>query len=408
MRPAHEQARYHLPQRSRGPPRYSGARRGLRALRRASRCQRLDGFLYHRHPIRGVHERQGSDALTGAAFTRGARSGVRRPEQVRCHHALRRTEHNLHADGRPRQRGSLLPRTSRHDRRWKAKLDARFAPLPRHVREDGRRVAVCGAPALRRLDGGARTAMTTTNQVSSMSASGPSRNVPTVGQKRLVIVGATGMVGEYALRDALEHPAVGRATSIGRRKLGISHPKLREVLHRDFADCSALAETLSGQDAAVFCLGAYTGAVSDADLRTITVDYAIEFARVLRGSSPNVAFSFLSGSGADPSGRSRMPFARYKGEAEKALLAAGFPHVYLFRPAYIYPVEPRKEPNFSYRLLRAIYPAFELLFPNQVIRADDLARAMVDVAVQGTDRGVKVFEDRDIRAMVKRIHPSTG
>ncbi len=202
--------------------------------------------------------------------------------------------------------------------------------------------------------------MTTTNQVSSMSASGPSRNVPTVGQKRLVIVGATGMVGEYALRDALEHPAVGRATSIGRRKLGISHPKLTEVLHRDFADCSALAETLSGQDAAVFCLGAYTGAVSDAELRTITVDYAIEFARV----------------------------------------------VYLFRPAYIYPVEPRKEPNFSYRLLRMIYPAFRVLFPNQVIRADDLARAMVDVAVRGTGEPQSlVLENRDIRAMVESLQP---
>ena len=180
------------------------------------------------------------------------------------------------------------------------------------------------------------------------------------------------MVGGYALRYALENSAVGSVTSIGRRKLGISHPKLTEVLHPDFADCSALAETLSGQDAAVFCLGTYTGAVSDAELRKITVDYTVEFARVLHGSSPGAAFSFLSGNGADPTGRSRMPFARYKGEAENALLAAGFPHVYIFRPAYIYPVEPRKEPNFSYRLLRAIYPAFRVLFPNQVIRADDL------------------------------------
>jgi uncharacterized protein YbjT (DUF2867 family) len=96
-----------------------------------------------------------------------------------------------------------------------------------------------------------------------------------------------------------------------------------------------------------------------------------------------------------------MFFARYKGEAEKALLAAGFPGVYIFRPAYIYPVEPRKEPNFSYRLLRAIYPAFRVLFPNQVIRADDLARAMVNVAIRKTsERESKVFENRDIRAMV--------
>ena len=95
-----------------------------------------------------------------------------------------------------------------------------------------------------------------------------------------------------------------------------------------------------------------------------------------------------------------MAFARYKGEAEKALLGAGFPHTYLFRPAYIYPVEPRKEPNFSYRLFRGIYPAFRVLFPGQVIRADDLARAMVDAVRRTGDRGGLIFENRDIRAMV--------
>jgi uncharacterized protein YbjT (DUF2867 family) len=227
------------------------------------------------------------------------------------------------------------------------------------------------------------------------------------GRKRLVIVGASGMVGGYALRYALENEAVERVTSFGRKMLGISHPKLTEVLHRDFADCSALADMLSAQDAAVFCLGAYTGAVSDAELRTITVDYTVEFARVLRSSSPGAAFSFLSGSGADPTEQSRMPFARYKGEAETALLAAGFPHVYIFRPAYIYPVEPRKEPNFSYRLLRAIYPVFRILLPNQVIRADDLARAMVDAAVRGTGNRGPIFENRDIRTLANSLHPTS-
>ena len=227
-------------------------------------------------------------------------------------------------------------------------------------------------------------------------------NVPAAGQKRLVIVGATGMVGGYALLHALDHPAVERVTAIGRRKLGISHSKLDEVVHRDFADCSALAEALSGRDAAIFCLGTYTGSVSDAELRKITVDYTVEFARVLHSGSPDAAFSFLSGSGADPTGRSRMAFARYKGEAEKTLLAIGFPRVYIFRPAYIYPVEPRKEPNLSYRLLRAIYPAFRVLFPNQVIPADELGRAMVGVAVLGTvESEARIFENRDIRAMVE-------
>ena len=219
--------------------------------------------------------------------------------------------------------------------------------------------------------------------------------------KRVVIVGASGMVGGYALRYLLEDAAVGGVTSIGRRNLGVSHPKLTEILHPDFADCSALAGALSGQEAALFCLGVYTGAVPDAELRRITVDYTVEFARVLRASSPRATFAFLSGSGADPTGRSRLPFARYKGEAENALAADGIPHVYMFRPAYIYPVQPRREPNFSYRVLRAIYPAFRVLFPNQVIRADDLARTMVDAAVRGTGEGrTLVLENRDIRHLV--------
>lgn len=234
-------------------------------------------------------------------------------------------------------------------------------------------------------------------------------NISASDQTRLVIVGATGMVGGYALRQALEHPAVERVTAIGRRKLGISHTKLMEVVHPDFGDCSALAEPLLGQDAAIFCLGAYTGAVPDAEFRTITVDYAVEFARVLLNSSPNSAFAFLSGKGADPTEKSRIAFARYKGEAENTLLAAGFHAVYIFRPAYIYPVTPRTEPNFGYRLLRAIYPVFRMLFPNQVIRADDLARAMVDVAVQPTkERRALVFENSDLLAMVEWHRHLTG
>jgi uncharacterized protein YbjT (DUF2867 family) len=226
-----------------------------------------------------------------------------------------------------------------------------------------------------------------------------------VTARRVVVVGATGMVGGYALRYALEHPDVGAVTAIGRRRVGVAHFKLNQVLHPDFADCSALAGPLTGQDAAVFCLGTYTGVVTEAELRTITVDYAVEFARVLASGSPDAAFSFLSGSGADPTGKSRIPYARFKGEAEKTLLAAGFSRVYVFRPAYIYPVEPRKEPNFSYRLLRAVYPAFRVLFPNEVIRADELARVMVGAAVRGTpQRKGPVFENRDIQAMVASLH----
>ena len=217
--------------------------------------------------------------------------------------------------------------------------------------------------------------------------------------KRLTIVGASGMVGGYVLQYALENPDVERVISVSRKNLGISHPKLTEVLHPDFADCSALAETLACQDAAVFCLGAYTGAVSDRELRKVTVDYTIEFARVLRASSPEATFTFLSGNGADPTGRSRIAFARYKGAAEKALLETGFPHVYIFRPAYIYPVTPRKEPTLSYRLFRVAYPAFRLF--GLAVRSDDLGRVMLDVSVREVkEPRNRILENRDILSMV--------
>jgi len=127
--------------------------------------------------------------------------------------------------------------------------------------------------------------MTTTNQA-SLDAS---MTNPTVGPKSLVVVGATGMVGGYALRYALNNAGVNSVTSIGRKNLGISHPKLKEVLHQNFADCSPLADALSNQDAVVYCLGTYTGSVSDDQLRVITADYAIEFARVFRANSPDAA-----------------------------------------------------------------------------------------------------------------------
>jgi uncharacterized protein YbjT (DUF2867 family) len=177
------------------------------------------------------------------------------------------------------------------------------------------------------------------------------------------------------------------------------HPKLNEVLHQDFADCSALAGAVSGQDAAVFCLGTYSGVVSDKELRSVTVDYTIAFARTFRDSSPSAAFSFLSGQGADRTGRSKMAFARYKGEAERLLVDEGFPRTYLFRPAYIYPVEPRREPNVGYRVLRVTYPVFRLLLPNLVIRSDDLARVMVNAATSGIGNNQRAvtLENQEIR-----------
>lgn len=231
-----------------------------------------------------------------------------------------------------------------------------------------------------------------------------------MAKKRVVIVGASGMVGGHALAYALAHPDIDAVTSIGRRTLDIDHPKLKQVVHRDFADCAPLAEVLSGQDAAVFCLGAYTGAVSDVELRKTSWDYPVAFARVLREASPAARFGFLSGMGADPSGRSRAAFARYKGGAEKDLQALGFNGLCIFRPAYIYPVQPRVEPNFSYRLLRFVYPVFRWIFPGAEISSHELAEAMVDTVLVGQANDTRVLENRDIQAIarVSKAHGLKG
>lgn len=220
--------------------------------------------------------------------------------------------------------------------------------------------------------------------------------------RRLVLVGSTGLVGGLALRYALEHTGVASVTSIGRRPTGLESPKLREVQHQDFSDCSPLGNELEGQDAALFCLGVYTGGVPDEEFRKITVDYAVAFAQALFGVSPQAAFCLLSGEGADQTERSRISFARYKGAAENALLAMGFPRVHLLRPGYIYPVAPRKEPNLSYGIMRALYPLARHLYPNIGISSEALAKVMVRAALEGTP-GFEdpVLRNRDIRRLAE-------
>jgi len=211
------------------------------------------------------------------------------------------------------------------------------------------------------------------------------------------------MVGGLALRDGLRRPEVTELTSIGRRRTGVEDPKLTEILHRDFTDYGPIASHFDHCDAALFCLGAYTGAVPDRELREITVDYPVAFADALYAGSPDAAICLLSGQGSDPTGRSRIAFARYKGEAEKALLARGFPRVHIFRPGYIYPVTPRREPNLGYRIFRWLYPGLRLLYPNIGIPSDDLARAMVDAGLHGVpDHPSPVLENRGIRALANR------
>ncbi len=208
------------------------------------------------------------------------------------------------------------------------------------------------------------------------------------------------LVGGIGLRYCLDDPDVAAVTSIGRRSSGVEHTNLKEIIHEDFTDFTAIADALENQDAALFCLGAYTGAVPDDEFRRITIDYTVAFATALREMSPNTAFCLLSGQGADQSQRSRIAFARYKGAAENALLEKGFPRVHIFRPGYIYPVTPRKEPNRMYRITRALWPVLRRVYPNIGLSSEDLARAMVHAGIHGTgDHVDPVLENRDIRRL---------
>ena len=221
-----------------------------------------------------------------------------------------------------------------------------------------------------------------------------------MSEKRVIITGATGMVGGCALRICLENPDVSRVTVLGRSRMGINDARLREVVVEDFTDYSALTDALQNQDAALYCLGAYTGAVPDDRFRQITVDYTLAFARALHKAGSQAAFCFLSGQGADQTERSRMAFARYKGAAEKALLEIGFSRVHIFRPGYIYPVTPRKDPNFIYTISRFLYPLLHRIYPNIGISSEDLAAAMVHAGLYGTGENENpLLENRDIRAM---------
>jgi len=219
-------------------------------------------------------------------------------------------------------------------------------------------------------------------------------------EKRVIITGATGMVGGCALRICLNRPDVSRVTSIGRSRTGIKDDKLREIVLDNFTDHSEVADALENQDAALFCLGVYTGAVHDDLFRQITVDYTLAFTNALYQASPDCTFCFLSGQGADPTEKSRVAFARYKGIAENGLLAVGFPRVHIFRPGYIYPVTPRKEPNLLYSVSRFLYPLLRRLYPNIGISSEDLAAAMVHAGLYGTgEHQNPVLENRNIRSM---------
>ncbi len=215
--------------------------------------------------------------------------------------------------------------------------------------------------------------------------------------KRAIITGATGMIGGIILRESLNSPAIEQVTSIVRKQSGVRHPKLTEVVLKDFLDYSGVAEHMRGQDIAYFCIGVYTGQFPDDQFKTITVDYTKAFADALKQGSPYATFCFLSGDGADLKEKSRFPFARYKGMAENYLASLKFGQLYSFRPGYIYPVEKRAEPNFSYRAMRKLYPLMKTLFPASVVTSEEVGQGMFKAGINGAPK--TILANNDMRAL---------
>lgn len=213
--------------------------------------------------------------------------------------------------------------------------------------------------------------------------------------KNVIIVGATGMVGGIIQRECLNSPEIGKVTSIVRRPSGVTHDKLEEVIHKDFMDFSAIKTHFENQDIAHFCIGVYAGAVTDDKFKMITVDFAKVFANAVKKNSPKATLCFLSGSGADLKEKSRMSFAKYKGMAENYLMSKGFEQLYIFRPAYIYPVEKREEPNLMYRVSRSLYPFLKKIMPNSAITSERLAKSMFKAGISGASK--TILENKDIK-----------
>lgn len=206
------------------------------------------------------------------------------------------------------------------------------------------------------------------------------------------------MIGRIVLQQCLESTEIGKVTSLVRRPSGIIHNKLVEHVCNDFTNYDKLEAHFQNQDIAYYCIGVYTGTVSREEFRKITVDYTLAFADMLKKNRPEAAFCFLSGAGADTKEKSRMMFAQDKGIAEN-YLRKSFGKIYIFRPAYIFPVYKREEPNFSYRITRSLYPLIKLLGANMSIKSTELAEAIFRVGIEGA--GKTILENRDIRNFLK-------
>ncbi|MFB6827495.1 NAD-dependent epimerase/dehydratase family protein [Streptomyces hydrogenans] len=214
---------------------------------------------------------------------------------------------------------------------------------------------------------------------------------------RIIVFGATGMVGQGVLEACLREEEVTEVLVVGRTPTGRSHPKLRELHHEDFTDFTAVKDQLAGYDACFYCLGTSAVGMSEADYRVVSFDFPLAAARALLAAAPGAAFCYVTGAGTDGTGKTRMMWARVKGQAENALLELS-PRAYMFRPAVIVPLPGTKAKTKSYvllyRIVTPLYPLLRRLIPRYVTTSLQLGQAMLQATRHGSPR--RVLETADI------------
>jgi uncharacterized protein YbjT (DUF2867 family) len=214
---------------------------------------------------------------------------------------------------------------------------------------------------------------------------------------KVILFGATGMVGQGVLRECLLDSNVQSVLSVGRSNTGQNQKKLREVKHTNFLDLTEIENTLSGYDACFFCLGVSSVGMTEESYRNITYDITLSVAQTLSKLNPNMTFIYVTGAGTDSTEKGRTMWARVKGKTENDLLRLPFKAAYMFRPGGIIPLHGVKSKTKMYQLVydvtRPIYPLLKKLFPNSITTSEQLGRAMIKVTRLGYPKSIMESSD---------------
>jgi uncharacterized protein YbjT (DUF2867 family) len=215
---------------------------------------------------------------------------------------------------------------------------------------------------------------------------------------KVILFGATGMVGQGVLLECLKDPEVKTILTIGRNPVGQTHPKLQEIIHKDFTDFSGIQKNLEGFDACFFCLGVSSVGMTEASYRHITYDFTLAAAQILVKLNPQMTFTYVSGAGTDSTEKGKIMWARVKGATENALLSLPFKAAYMFRPGAIEPLDGILPRNTSLRFLisimKPVFPLLKWLFPRHVTSTRQIGTAMIQVVRKGAPK--KILEAPDI------------